>query len=246
MNVTELIAKNIEINLKDIEKDIENVKAQCCMCGKEYTEAIKIKKILSEHFTNYEYFKYKTDYMCLNCAKCLKDDRLRKNNFIADKNKIILFKQNEIEKYIYEMEKYVSTPFVFAVTRSFKKHNSFKCKLNYDYKYFYIQEEDKKYIFDVEKMKKLYEILNEAYLHFTKDEMITGIYKFASIEKYGIDNFIKLENILKEYRGTHKFNLLIYMLNSEKRNEYIKTKKEEEKKWKNMEKEQENVQLQLW
>ena len=46
MNVTELIAKNIEINLKDIEKDIENVKAQCCMCGKEYTVAIKIKKIL--------------------------------------------------------------------------------------------------------------------------------------------------------------------------------------------------------
>lgn len=76
-------------------------------------------------------------------------------------------------------------------------------------------------------MKQLYKILNEAYLQFTKDELLTGNYRMIGIEQYGLTNFEKLENILKKYRGSNQFNLLIYMLNSEKRNEYIKTKKKE-------------------
>ena len=76
-------------------------------------------------------------------------------------------------------------------------------------------------------MKQLYAILNEAYLQFTKDELLTGNYRIIGIEQYGLVNFKKLENILKKYRGSNQFNLLIYMLNSEKRNEYIKNKKKE-------------------
>lgn len=239
MNTTELISKNVSLEIKNIEKQ----DTKCCLCGKEVTICVKNKKILSENFTNYEYMRFKSDYMCINCAKCIKDDRLRKNNFIADKEKIILFKQNELEKYVFELDKYTTIPFVFAITRSFKKHNSFKCNLNYDYKHFYIQEEDKKYLFNVETMKKLYKILDNAYLQFTKDEMLTGNYKFINIDKYGKDRFIKLENILSQHRGTHQFNLLIYMLNSERRNKYIKIKKEKELEWKK-EVKQKSVQLQ--
>lgn len=240
MNTTELISKNIFIDIKNIEE----TNTQCCICSKKIKIGVKNKKVLSDNFTNYEYMKSKSDYMCIDCAKCIKDDRLRKNNFIADKEKLILFKQNELEKYIFELDKYITIPFIFAITRSFKKHNSFKCNLNYDYKCFYIQEEDKKYLFDVEIMKTLYKILDDAYLQFTKDEMLTGNYKFINIEQYGRDEFIKLENILSRYRGTHQFNLLIYMLNSERRNEFIKRKKEKEKEWKKKRK-QENMQLQL-
>lgn len=225
MNPTKLISRNIDIKLKDIEQ----IETQCCLCGNKNKEVIKAKKILSEKFTNYEYLKFKSDYMCTDCAKCIKDDRLRKNNFLADEDHIIFLKQNEIENYIFEVGKYIKIPFLFAITRSFKKHNSFKCNLNYDYDYFYIQEEDKKYLFDVKEMKKLYKILEDAYLFFTKEEMITGNYKFMSIEKYGKKKFLKLEEILNKHRGTHQFELLIYILNSEKRNEYIKRKKEEEK-----------------
>lgn len=240
MNTTELISKNIFLDIKDTEKR----DTQCCICSKKIKIGVKNKKVLSEKFTNYEYMKFKSDYICIDCAKCIKDERLRKNNFIASEKELILFKQNELKKYIFELEKYTTTPFVFAITRSFKKHNSFKCNLNYDYKCFYIQEEDKKYLFDVEKMKTLYKILENAYLQFTKDEMLTGNYRFINIDQYGKDRFIELEKILKKYRGTHQFNLLIYMLNSERRNEYIKMKKEKEKEWKKKEK-QKNVQLQL-
>ena len=223
MNPTKLLSNNLNVTLNKIEK----IETKCTICGEKINEAIQIKNVISGNFTNFEYFKYKTNYLCIDCAKCLKDDKLRKNNFIADKNKIILFKQNEIEKYIFEVDKYIEIPFIFAITRSFKKHNSFKCKLNYDYKYFFIQEEDKKYIFDTENMKKLYEILNDAYLCFTKEELLTGNYRFISIEQYGKENFQKLETVLRKYRETHQFDLLIYMLNSERRNEYIKQKKEE-------------------
>lgn len=224
MNATEILSKNITINIKKVEQ----IQTKCSLCGKEVDKAVNLKNVVSDNFTNYEFFKYKTDYICVNCAKCIKDDKLRKHNFIADNSKIILFKQLDIEKYIFNIADYIEVPFVFAITRSFKKHNSFKCNINYDYNNFYIQEEDRKYIFYVKEMKNLYEILNIAYLNFTKDELITGNYNFYSIEKYGLENFKQLEETLKRYRGTHQFDLLIYMLNSEKRNEYIKKKKEEE------------------
>lgn len=237
MNATKILSKNLNIDVCQIK----TIKTMCSLCGDIVNEGVKIKDAVSSNFTNFEYFKYKTDYICINCAKCLKDDKLRKNNFLADKEKIIYFKQNEIENYIFNIKKYVKKPFIFAITRSFKKHNSFKCNLNYNYEEFYIQEEDKKYLFNIKEMKELYKTLNEAYLHFTKDEMLTGNYKFISVEEYGNDNFLKLENILKQYRGTHKFDLLIYMLNSKKRNVYINKKKEEEKEWKKKKK-QDNVQ----
>lgn len=232
-------ATKILSNNLDIDIETEEIKTICALCGTIINEAIQIKNVISSNFTNFEYFKYKTNYLCKNCSKCLKDNKLRKNNFIADQEKIIFFKHNDIEKYIFNVEKYIKIPFVLAITRTFKKHNSFKCILNYSYKYFQIQEEDKKYIFDLETMKKLYKKLNEAYLYFTKEEMLRGNYNLINIEKYGKGNFIELEKILKQYRETHQFNLLIYMLNSEKRNEYIIKKKEEERKWK---KKQENMQ----
>lgn len=237
MNATKILSKNLNLDIDKI-KEMQNT---CALCGTDVTKVVQIKDVISSNFTNFEYFKYKTNYLCIDCAKCLKEDKLRKSNFMADEEQIIYFKQNEIEKYIFNIKEHIKKPFIFAITRSFKKHNSFKCNINYDYENFYIQEEDKKYLFNVEEMKKLYKILNEAYLHFTKDEMLTGNYRFISVEEYGNDNFLNLENILKQHRGTHQFDLLIYMLNSEKRNEYIKNKREEEKEWKKKRK-QDNVQ----
>lgn len=131
------------------------------------------------------------------------------------------------------MDKYVSDEFIVGITLSFKKHNSFRCKVNNDTKRFYIREEDKEYLFDTIKLKPLYEKLNEAYLQFSKDEMQTGQYKMISIEQFGIEKFQEYENLFKQYRGSAQFDLLLYMLNSEKRNEYVQAKIKEEKEEKN-------------
>lgn len=223
MDITELIGDKVDLELNNIK---ENIKTRCAFCDKEIDKGITIKDTISSNFSNYEYLKKNRQYFCINCFKCFKYDKLRKNNFIVDTEKIIFFKQNEIEKYIFNLEEF-KIPFGLALTRSFKKHNSFRTKLNYNYKEIYIREEDKEYLFIVDEMKQLYAILNEAYLQFTKDELLTGNYRIIGIEQYGLVNFKKLENILKKYRGSNQFNLLIYMLNSEKRNEYIKNKKKE-------------------
>lgn len=141
--------------------------------------------------------------------------------------------------------KYVTGEFVVGITQSFKKHNSFRCKVNSDPRRFFIREEDREYIFDTNELKRVYEYLNDAYLQFSKDELQTGNYKMISIEQFGLEKFAIYEDLFKQYRGSAQFDLLIYMMNSEKRNEYIKSKqkaqKEKKAKLKAIEKENKKV-----
>ena len=50
-----------------------------------------------------------------------------------------------------------------------------------------------------------------------------------AIEEFGLEKFEEYENIFKRYRGSNQFELLIYMMNSEKRNEYLKEKMKKKK-----------------
>jgi len=223
MTNTEIISKHSNINLNVDKSKIKNT--ICKICGKE-KESIKEKEIISSNFTNYDLCKCKESlFICVDCAKCIKDIELRRNNFIADKNNLYLFKKNDIEKYIFNIDRYIKNDFVAGVTYTFKKHNSFKCNVNSDYNKFYIQQEDDKIFFDVKKAKKIYDILNDAYLYFTKDELLTGEYKAISVMQYGLTSFDLLENILKDIRKTNLFKFLIYILNSEKRNEILQERR---------------------
>ncbi|MFR7467186.1 MAG: hypothetical protein ACLUUR_00105 [Clostridia bacterium] len=78
-------------------------------------------------------------------------------------------------------------------------------------------------------MKYLYNKLNEAYLQFSKDEILSGNYSTIAIEQFGLEKFIEYENLFKKYRKTYQFELLVYILNSERRNEYIKQKQQAQK-----------------
>lgn len=220
------------------EDNLEVVDDCCLICSKEIKEGIKVKKVLSEKFTNLSECKnLQSNYVCKECAFSIKNADLRKNNIICDKNHIYFLKKNDLENYIFNLDEYLTEKeFLFAITKSFKKHNVFRCRVNSDYKKFYIREEDKEYLFDVQKLKYLYDILNEAYLQFSKEELQSGHYNLISIEQYGIEKFENLENILRKHRDTHQFNLLIYMLNSEKRNEFLKAKIKREKELKKIKK----------
>lgn len=227
-------------NIEEVEK------TTCLICGKEITEGISSKKVLSGNFTNWGECKSKTStHVCRECAFCMKENSLRKNNFVADKKNIYLLKKNDLENYLFNLERYVTGEFVVGVTQSFKKHNSFRCRVNNSTKCFYIREEDREYLFDTTKLKKVYDLLNEAYLQFSKDELKTGHYKLISIEQFGIEKFEQFESVFKQYRGSAQFDLLIYILNSEKRNEFIKEKmrleKEEKAKLKALEKEKKKL-----
>lgn len=230
---TEIIYTAMKASFED---NLEIVDSCCLMCGKEIKAGIKVKKVLSGNFTNLSECKdLKSEYVCKECTFCLKNADLRKNNIICDKEHMYLLKKNELENYLFNLEKYLTEKeFLVAVTTSFKKHNTFRCKVNSDYKKFYIREEDKEYLFDVKKMKYLYKLLNKAYLYFSKEEIKSGQYNLISLEQFGIEKFNKYETEFKKYRGSHQFNFLIYILNSEKRNEYVQAKIKAEKEEKSI------------
>lgn len=243
---TEIIYNALQkTDIKKPKLEFEKVEGCCMICGKEITEGAKRNKVVSANFTDYDTFSNLEDtHICKECATCVKTRELRTHNILADKDNIYLFKKKDLEKYIFNIEKYVKTDFIIGITRSFKKHNSFRTAVNYNTKSFYIREEDKEYLFDSRKAKELYEQLWEMYLFFTKDEILTGQYNINRIQEIGLDDFSKYEAIFKQYRGTHQFDLIVYMLDSEKRNEITKERiekqKEEKKRQKELEKQRKN------
>lgn len=230
MRNTEILFKPDDIGI--IEKDLMEFKENenCLICGKDIKEGVLSKKVLSGNFTNWSNCNsLDSNYICKECAYCLKNADYRKNNIVADKENIYLLKKNDLEEYLFNLDKYVKDEFIVCITQSFKKHNSFRAKVNNDTKCFYIREEDREYLFNAKEIKEVYKKLNEAYLQFSKEEMLTGDYKLISLEQFGIEKFEEYENVFKKYRGSAQFDLLIYILNSERRNEYIKEKMKREK-----------------
>ena len=211
-------------------KDLESIDTNCLICGKHSKEGAKAKKVLSSNFTNWGDCKDRSSqYICKECAGTIKAREVRVNSFVADANNLYLLKKNDIENYLFNLGKYVTSEFIVGITQSFKKHNSFRCKVNSNPRRFFIREEDREYIFDTNELKRVYEYLNDAYLQFSKDELQTGNYKMISIEQFGLEKFAIYEDLFKQYRGSAQFDLLIYMMNSEKRNEYIKSKQKAQK-----------------
>jgi hypothetical protein len=219
MTNTELISNSIEKYEIDLEK-FENKK--CFMCGKCINQGIKLKKIISGNFTNFNYAKcIESEYMCIECSTCIKNSDLVRKNFIADSKKIHFLSKNDIEEYIFNLEKYVESEFVVCLTKTFKKHNSFKACVNKSFDIFTIQLEDKQIKFYKKEFRKLHKMLNEAYLYFTKDDLESGNYNLLSIKDFGIEKTEIYENEFKKHRKTEYFNFLIWIMNSEKRNEIV-------------------------
>lgn len=233
-----LLKSNIEVP----EIELEETEGYCMVCGKKIKEGAKYKKVLSGNFTDWDTLKnLDGTHICKECGAVIKTRELRTNNILADKEHLYLLKKNDLEEYLFNLDKYVNGQFIIGITRSFKKHNSFRCTVNDDTKVLDIREEDKEYIFPICLMRPLYDMLNEAYLYFTKDELLMGQYNLSSIQEFGLDKFNECENIFKQYRGSHQFDLLVYMMNSEVRNEIvnerIKKQKEEKDKQKRLAKE---------
>lgn len=219
---TELIAKHI-----DLLECEESERKVCKICGKQTTRYFAEKKILSEKFNDFDCCKQiKSDIVCVLCASCIKNATLRRSCFYADENKLVYFKKDDIEKIVFNMSKLVQVPFVFCFTQSFKKHNSFKAQPNYSTSCFSIQFENERFLFDTKKCSELYyNVLKPAYfeLLLSKEELLTGNYTSLVEPK----KLFELEAKLKAHRGTSVFEFLVFILNSNERNEILKKRKEE-------------------
>lgn len=189
----------------------------CAFCGTEIKEGVPLKNSVSDTFTNYDLLiDRNASHVCQCCYACLKNARLRRMNFIAvgdsDESNahILFFKRDEIERYLFNPP---PLPFVMSVTLSMKKHASFKARVNYSQKLFYVQKEDEQILFSPNKYKEIYEAMRRLYSTFSKSAIQNNDYQQNFIKKYGLQNFMRDEEIIKCERGTQQFSLLIYSLN---------------------------------
>lgn len=230
MKNTELIAKHISVNF-----GVET--GNCKMCGRNTTHGFLAKDYIKDaRFTNFDELQnVKSNIICEYCAACMKEAKLRRSCFIADEKQIIWLKKNDIEKYVFNFGNIIQGQFVVCITESFKKHTSFKAAVNHDTKRYIITHENYKFVFDVRKMKKVYDMLNDLYLYFSKDELLTGDYNAYYIMEYiksghTEQEFLQNESVLSAARGSKAFEFCVYMLNSERKNEFVKEKKKCKKK----------------
>jgi len=208
--------------LKNPQPETEQCKGMCAFCGSEIQEGIKLENSVSDTFTNFDLLQDRNAaHVCKCCYTCLKESKLRRMNFIAicdsDESNAHLyyFKRDEIEKWLFSPP---PTPFVFAVTESMKKHNSFKARVNFSKKLFYVQKEDTQILFSPNKYKDIFDAMKRLYRSFSKTAIGSGEYQQNFIKKYGLIEFIHDEDIIKNERGSFQFDLLLFAMNMSEEN----------------------------
>lgn len=220
-----LIKTQAELPKLEIE---EGISSKCMVCNKSIKKGVKRNKAVSGNFTDFDEFKnIEGNYICIECSTCLKHIDLRYNNLLADKNNIYLFKKDGLEDKLFNLKKYVKAPFVIGITRSFKKHNSFRANINNNFKNVLIRQEDEEFYLNINEAYKLYKKLYKLYMVFTKEEILTGNYSIGRFKDIDLERFNKLERYISKYRKTNKLDLLVYMLDSKARQDHIEKIKEE-------------------
>lgn len=184
----------------------------CAVCGKSIAEGVPIKKVMSNSFTDWNTLADMTaSHVCAACKWCIKEPKMRRSQYIATKDELIFFKRDDIEKYLFDPPE---PPFVFFVTSSYKKHGSFRARVNESQKLFYVQFEDRQILFSPNKYCDLFELMKKMYLVFNKvQEIGKGHYIQKRVFEYGLEQWQNDEAILKQHRGSQVFGLLLYALN---------------------------------
>jgi CRISPR type IV-associated protein Csf1 len=208
MNATELIytaAGSPEI-------PVISTQGLCAVCGKKITEGIPIKNVVSNTFTDWNMLAdMSAQYACKACSWCIKEPKLRRSQFIATEKELYFFKRDDIEKWLFYPP---NPPFVFFVTANYKKHGSFRARINDSQNLFYIQFEDRQILFSPNRYRELFQTMKKMYKYFNKlHEIGEGNYNYKHVMDYGIDKWRVDEIFLGQYRGSQVFNLLLYALN---------------------------------
>ena len=246
---------NLKEKVEEFGYDV-NEEFVCSWCGKKHNYGFK-KNIFSSNFTNWDLMQAPNKkYVCEYCAAPFiasklkdikfsngKESNLRRAliyyHFIATPDKFIAFKNDDLRGYLMNPPVEDKEPFIFCITYSYKKHNSFRSVINASRDKFIIRAETKTINFDRKKAEKMLPVLWELYLHFTKEEITEQHFPTTKIFKMGVDNF---ENLKRKQEGLdYNFReLLVKLLDSDKRRRAVKkirkNRKENKKKKKKIKK----------
>lgn len=225
MYLSEFIGRHLKHNLEVLDCD-----TICKMCGKKIIQGVNRKDIIKSSFTDYQYLKYDSDFMCPECASLIaqiqvngKSTWLRNFSFICTETTFLSLKREEIWDWIFVPP---TPPFVFVVTYTNKKQIAFKAAIQEDNKTFKIFTDKGEVEITPSKLNDLTEILRNWYTivpnkadsklqptYFNKSEILSGGKNLKNIENYGINRYVNENNFLNQYRNTPLLKLLVFALN---------------------------------
>lgn len=227
----ELIAKHLDRN--NLKYSTHKVDSICCFTGKKISEGVKIKDLVSDVFTDWEYVKYNSEFASIEAALCIADvikgnnekrnNSLRNYSYFATENELIFLSRQDILELLLNIPQ---TPFLIAVSYNNKKHTSYKTILNTSKDNYVITTDLYNVVFDRTHINKFLPIIQKWYsiipekaetsaqpTYFTKDEILNGNAQYHKQMPYGIEKFEEENEYLKQFRNTHIFELIVHLIN---------------------------------
>lgn len=202
---------------------------RCCMCGVEPDAAIKANPkddIIKDSFMDNDYL-LEGDQICEYCSACMGHNQERKYwvkqySFMATERELRRLKREDIWPVLFAPP---TEPFVLCVTYNNKKHTSFKSKVNFSNRRYFVQTENYSIWINLDDIGELSRAIQSWYTvckdtkqeptWFTKDEIKNGVDNFKKIETYGVNKFTRENKIIEPFRGMGVLELLCFALNKQ-------------------------------
>lgn len=181
----------------------------CVLCG-EKAKGLPIKEVVSDNFTAWEFLN-SGNIFCETCASVYKSDILRRKSWIVNREKLIVFKNDEAEKYLFNP---TEPPFFIHIAKKGQKqtwitmfnmpaynpNNYFFTYENYNYGIHFEKDKATKYISIIKELLKK---------KVTKTELYSAQFKSKIWEKAIKEGF---ENLLLEAQKYIKNPLWVVMV----------------------------------
>lgn len=232
MHPFNLLAKHINPDALKISVLRFNVDRVCCFTGETIREGVKKTDLVSEKFTETSYIRNESEYASIDAALCLgsvipgtkRDTSLRNHSFYCDQEELRFLKREEILELLLNIPR---TPFLVAVSFSFKKHISYKCAVNYRTDSFWVSTDRHERInFPVFTVNSILPIMQRWYTivpekantaqqptWFTKDQIAGADPGPIRISQYGLDQYMEEDRLLEIHRRSALFELILHLLN---------------------------------
>lgn len=195
----------------------------CCLCG-SIDGRYDRKPFIKEGFTNLDYLRAAdSSSICPACASMFTLPKLRQSSWIASGGDMIWLKREHIWDHLWSPPE---PPFAMYVTTSYKKHGSFKSRVNYSADRFFVQFEEVGISFSRKDLRQVADALELLYSvplqdeskaqpisFFSKNEIAHGNYNQGRIRRFGIVALTEAEAVIRPVRSTPAFGLLMFALN---------------------------------
>lgn len=205
-------------------KDMEEFDGYCFLCGEHTTHGMKLKKIFSNVFTDWNIGKCRTStHVCPACCFSILTSKerygIRTFSNVANEENLWLPNRSELRGFLVHPP---TPPFVINLAVSQKKHIAFKGEVNYSRDIFTVMYEEMPVLIDRKEFTRLLELVEHFLYGFTKTEITTGDYNQKRILDFGIEEWEAFEKRVKPFRGTPLLDVVMFVAQKVENEEELK------------------------